>query len=40
MSLTKPLKLDAYPTRVWRRDTYVALGVAMDVVTWLESLKR
>jgi len=38
--LTKRLKLNAYPTRVWRRDAYVALGVAMDVVAWLESLKR
>src|SRR5262249_46396517 len=38
--VTRRLKLNAYPTRVWRRDAYVALGVAMDVVAWVESLKR
>jgi hypothetical protein len=38
--VTRLLRLNVYPTRVWRRDAYVAFAVAMDVVAWLESLKH
>jgi hypothetical protein len=37
---TRVLRMNVYPTRVWRRDAYVALQVALDTLAWLESIRR